>query len=737
MPLEAFRETYIHLVPSVFGFFFFTALAVISLLRARRNPTNVLFACLCAMGALINIDTALVSFVRDKALALRIDRLIYFIFVFSIPLYVKFVHSFLGISRRRWLEIAFFSAGIVLSLSTQTEFFIVDLDDYAFGRVARAGFIYNLFYLFGAAASLYCLWVLVKALGAAGENREKNRIKYILGGMGLTTLLLLLHYLPVSGLGLLSPVGFSFVPALILAFGILKYNLLDFGAVVRKSTIYLVLTGTLAAFYVLIIYIFHSVFLMTGYTDSLAFPLLFAALIVLLFDPLRRRTERTLDRVLFKGKYDYREILKDISGKMTSLLNLDEIRRFLIESISAAMQTRNVRLFIRSGDSGDYDEGAARGELDSILKDNNPLVCFLRTTREPIDRLQASRQASDEKDEIMKTLDSLKCVLAIPLFSKRELLGFLALGEKKSGELFVKEDYELLATIANQSAIAVENAFNFREVENLNRDLEKRIEERTADLARAVEEKDRTRDRLIRSESLAAIGQLVAGTAHEMNNPLSSASSLIQTGVETLVESGRPEDSELIDDLQFCLKELKRAKGIIDSLLGLSRQNDDYTEPVDVHAAIEDALRVLHNGYKNMNVEIVKKYDPELPPVVGNFAGLGQLFMNILKNAFQAVGTTGGSERSRITIETFVVKSGQIGVSFRDNGSGIPASLIKDIFKPFFTTKEVGKGTGLGLYICHEIVKKHRGEIYVESREGEGTVFIIDLPCRREPAGAA
>jgi two-component system, NtrC family, sensor kinase len=245
----------------------------------------------------------------------------------------------------------------------------------------------------------------------------------------------------------------------------------------------------------------------------------------------------------------------------------------------------------------------------------------------------------------------------------------------------------------------------------------------------ALEEKERTQQKLIQSESIAAIGQLVAGIAHELNNPLASTSSLIQTDIEIINEKKDKSDidNELLNDLQFSLKELKRAENIVKSVLGLSRQTQTYVENVDINVNIEDALRVLHSQYRDLDVVIEKDFDENLPRVNGNFANLGQVFINIIKNAIQALPEGKGTVflKTRYNRETNTVS-----IECRDTGMGIPENVLKDIFKPFFTTKVVGSGSGLGLYICHEIIKKHGGLISASSKPGRGTTFTIDLPAK-------
>lgn len=249
----------------------------------------------------------------------------------------------------------------------------------------------------------------------------------------------------------------------------------------------------------------------------------------------------------------------------------------------------------------------------------------------------------------------------------------------------------------------------------------------------ALQEKERTQEQLIQSESLAAIGQLVAGIAHELNNPLASASSLIQTDMEMIQEQQdkRPLDDEILQDMAFSLKELNKTKEIVKSILDLSRQTQTYEEDVNMNDVIDDALRVLYNQYKCLAVAIEKNYDPALPAIKGNFSNLGQVLLNIINNALQALPVLPECGGKITLTTTYRPEKDSVIVECRDEGTGIPPDIMRDIFKPFFTTKEVGKGTGLGLYISHQIIQKHGGDIHVASEEGKGTTFTIELPYAR------
>jgi signal transduction histidine kinase len=243
------------------------------------------------------------------------------------------------------------------------------------------------------------------------------------------------------------------------------------------------------------------------------------------------------------------------------------------------------------------------------------------------------------------------------------------------------------------------------------------------------DEKERAQQQLIQAERLAAVGELVAGSAHELNNPLAVASSLMQSAVEMLQED-TPEElaqdrATLVQNLQMGLKDLNRAKDIVASLLSLSEQTGDYTEPVQVNIVADDALRMLRGRYDKDRVRVVREYGEDLPTVTGSFADLGQMAMHLVRNAMEAIRGSG-----TITLRT-AMEDDRVVFECRDTGKGIPAEIRGDIFKPFFKTKPPAEGTGLGLYICHQIVKKHGGTISVESEVGKGSTFRVRLPCNR------
>ena len=236
--------------------------------------------------------------------------------------------------------------------------------------------------------------------------------------------------------------------------------------------------------------------------------------------------------------------------------------------------------------------------------------------------------------------------------------------------------------------------------------------------------------KLMHAEKMAAVGQLVSGVAHEVNNPLTA----ILGFADLLMENDDvPETAR--KDLRVILQEAQRTKQIVQNLLSFARQMPPQRKPVELNSILRRTVQLRSYDFNSHGVEVIEQLDQDLPFVIGDSQQLQQVFLNILNNAYDAVRETG--RPSRIEIET-ESQDAFVQVSFRDNGHGI--SFPDRIFDPFFTTKEVGKGTGLGLSICYGIVHEHGGEILCHNNAGaEGATFIVRLPAASETAslGAA
>jgi PAS domain S-box-containing protein len=231
---------------------------------------------------------------------------------------------------------------------------------------------------------------------------------------------------------------------------------------------------------------------------------------------------------------------------------------------------------------------------------------------------------------------------------------------------------------------------------------------------------------LVQAEKMSGIGVLAAGVAHEINNPLTSVAGY----AEALLRRFR-DDAELTRDprladfqkyLEVIMRETYRCKGIIDSLLSFSRKSDGSVGSVDLNCVLQEVLELVRHKSRYEHIEIVELFQQDLPPVLGDGSGLRQVFMNLLLNAHQAIDGAGVVEISTFAEENMGV------IRIKDSGCGIPPGQLAQIWNPFFTTKTVGQGVGLGLAITYNIIQRQGGEIQVESQKGEGATFTVRLP---------
>src|SRR6204780_917347 len=231
--------------------------------------------------------------------------------------------------------------------------------------------------------------------------------------------------------------------------------------------------------------------------------------------------------------------------------------------------------------------------------------------------------------------------------------------------------------------------------------------------------------KLMHTEKMAALGQLVSGVAHEVNNPLAA----IVGFTDLLLENPAvPDDAK--EELQVILQEAQRTRVIVQNLLSFAGQMPAQPEPVRVNSVLRQTIKLRAYDLENHGVELTEKYAVDLPMVIGDPHQLQQVFLNILNNAYDAVQEI--RRTGRIEVQT-LYRADKIEIIFRDNGPHI--SQIDRIFDPFFTTKEVGKGTGLGLSICYGIIQAHRGEIIAKNNpDGDGSTFIARLPIAEKAA---
>jgi signal transduction histidine kinase len=350
-----------------------------------------------------------------------------------------------------------------------------------------------------------------------------------------------------------------------------------------------------------------------------------------------------------------------------------------------------------------YDEPGTVEQIEALRLpvDEFSTLQYMFTSHRP---LVISDTRDDPRWTLLEPLGWIRSFASAPIIVRDAVIAFFGLESRTPG-FYAEEHTSLLEAFAAHAAVAIENSRLL-------------VEARAA-----YAELKRAQSQLIQSAKMAAVGELAAGVAHELNNPLTSVLGF----AELLIWNADPDDPES-QDLTVIIEEARRARDIVRRLLDFSRQTEFYRERADLNQILGETLDLLRRQMEHSGVWLAEQFAPDLPPLRLDIGSMKQVFLNILANALYAMPQGG-----ELTVRS--ERAGdEVAIRFTDTGVGISAENLARIFDPFFTTKPVGKGTGLGLSVSLGIVQEHGGRITVESQgqSGEGSTFTVWLPIEAE-----
>jgi len=352
-----------------------------------------------------------------------------------------------------------------------------------------------------------------------------------------------------------------------------------------------------------------------------------------------------------------------------------------------------------SGETGNLPFETIIRQVRIPLHQNSSVLIRTLKEKRPFYIEDAPSDPEVNKD-ILKLFGS-QAFATVPLIVKDRPIGLIAVDNLFTGRPITKSDLGVLTLLANQAAMAIENSRLYSNLQEMNTQLLQ------------------TQSRLIQSEKLAALGELVVSISHEIKNPLVSIG-----GFARRLERNFKENSPEKKYVRIIFKEVKRLENILNSTLIYSREVALPFRPCEVNRLLEETLSILESELSERNIMVRREFSPHLPPILGDPPQLKQVFLNLLVNSLQAIDRDG-----EIGVKTCLreEKKGRVvEVEVRDTGGGIPAEILENIFNPFFTTKQ--EGTGLGLAIAHKIINQHKGKIEVINQPGIGATFLVRLP---------
>lgn len=510
-------------------------------------------------------------------------------------------------------------------------------------------------------------------------------------------------------------------------YGILKFRLMDINIIFKKGTVYaLGILLVLIPTYLISLWIEYIFFNTINITYSIIiFCLLTATAIA--FYKVRVKAETAIEKVLFKNKYDYYKILTNFTKDLVSVLTLDELLNKIIATFTEALKIDKASVFLFDEQKKIYEIKASHGldeEKDKVkIKENEPLISYFFKKGDVAIGEEIRRYPdSQENREIIKLLGALESEIAIPFIESGKIMGFCNLGAKGDGGMYSYEDIELFLSIGRQAAIAIQSA-------------------------RLVERIKESKHIIRRMERLKTIGDLAAGFAHEIRNPLVPIKTCLQ-----LLPERYGKDADFTEKIpNYALKEVERIERLLKEIMDYSRPRTPVLKEEDINEVIDGTVQFIEYQAKKKGIKIERDYDETLPKIRVDREQMKQVLLNLIINAMDAVQLVRDSASSneangngRIEINTSKVKHmfssyGKIGegdfvqIEVADNGIGIAKENLDRIFNPFYTTKHTSydrEGTGLGLSIVQEIVAEHHGFVEVKSDLGVGSSFYVNLPVK-------
>ncbi|MBF0522840.1 MAG: GAF domain-containing protein [Candidatus Omnitrophica bacterium] len=674
--------------------FFFT----IFLFITGRTKLHRVWAYFNLVVGLWGAGAFFVGVIKDKAVVLDVLRLVHVPITFIPILNFHVVYLLCGLKSRRILQLVYLQGIFFSCCSLSLPGFIPEVrlifHSFYYHTAGRPIFYY--YFFFWSAIVIYSHILLFQKFRNS-VGRLRTQILYFFVGTAVGFSGGITNFFPVFNIGIY-PFGNFLIPiyCLIVTYAILKYRLMDVKLALTRTSIFV-------AVYSLVLGVPFAIgFGLQGQLrqflggDWWMVPLISSTVLATAGPYIYLYIQKKAENRLLQEQHQYQNTLRRASFGMGRVKDLKRLLDLIVHIVTHTVKIEHCSIYLLGEGGNQYALRATKGiRVDSnILPDNSALIRHIASVKEPVVFDEISQQSQDFNSPDLQAVEAgmkaLDAALVVPIFVRNRLKALLVLGKKESGKIYNSDDIAVFAILANQSALGIENALQYAEMETMQR-------------------------ALYQKEKLAYVGQLASVVAHEIRNPLTT----IKTFWEYLpLKYNEPEFKRNFETL--VPKEISRMEGVVNDLLDLARPLQLKKEAVKINDILNETLMLAKEVLDSKRVRVEKDFVANDVAIYADAERLKQVFLNLIQNASQAMDNGG-----ILTLRTELNDS-RFTISISDTGCGMPPETLDKIFTPFMTTKK--DGVGLGLIITKDIITEHGGSIAVESEVGKGTKITIHLP---------
>lgn len=550
---------------------------------------------------------------------------------------------------------------------------------------------------------------------------KRKQIKYVflgtaIGFIGGSTNYFLWFKIDIPPIGNILVSVYVFL----LAYSVIRYRLMDIKVVVTRAGLFILI-------YTLVLGIPVCLglnFLGTGLWMLPVFLMgIFATLGPFIYLYMQRKAEAQL----LAEQHQYQATLRRASLGMGRIKDLKHLLNLMVHIVTRTVRIEHASVHLLHRESGKFILKASKGYKDfyhpqSTFKIKSPLVKYLMKIKEPFLTEEITHKAHDFRDQellaVYENISGLKAELVVPCLVEDKLLAFISLGKRRQGKMYNQDDLIVFSILASQSALAIENAMFYEDVQ-------------------------KTTEQLFKAEKMATLGTMADGLSHQINNRLHSMGFVAGDALDTIrmfKKKGKLAKNikELLDDLEYALSRIednvKRGGEIVGGLLRYTRKGEEGFEAVELSPLLDAALEMAQFKIKLNQFQLDRNFNGTVPKIRGNFTQLQEVLFNIVDNAYDAMmqrkkDLKESDYQPCLQISTNL-ENNKLNVVIEDNGIGVKPQDMNKLFTPFFTTKATSKkGTGLGMYVIRQIIEEnHGGKVNFSSRYKRGSKTVLTLP---------